>query len=68
MIVILTETIRLRILKIASQAEAREDGTRRIGLYDQEATTPHSNYGAKTKSSYSDFGHNQPNVPAVSTA
>jgi hypothetical protein len=30
--------------------------------------TPHSNCSAKTGSSYSDFGHNQPNVPAVSAA
>ena len=28
----LTETIRLRIPKVASQAEAREDGTHLIGL------------------------------------
>jgi hypothetical protein len=31
----------------------------------QEATAPHSNCGAKRKSSYSDFGHSQPNVPRV---
>jgi len=48
-----TESIRLRIPKVASQAEARENGTHLIGPYDQEATTSHSNYSAKTKSSVS---------------